>query len=55
MKKNIKDIKNKKEIISKISSQNEDTGIPSYNAKDAKPYERKNMPIGFYNKYTGEK
>jgi len=49
MKNDITDIKNKSEISAKISSQNEDTGIPSYNPKDNKPYERKNIARGFRN------
>jgi len=39
-------VKNKKEANSMISSQNEDTGLPSYNPKDTKPFEQKNMPRG---------
>jgi hypothetical protein len=39
--------KNKSENKSMVSSQNEDTGIPSYSPKDcAKPFERKNISRG---------
>ncbi|MCL2254296.1 MAG: hypothetical protein FWC09_07605 [Lachnospiraceae bacterium] len=31
----------------KISSQNKDTGLPSYK-DDTKPYEQKNMPAGAF-------
>jgi len=45
------------EIQSKInvSSQNADTGLPSYNPDDARPYERKNLPDGFHRSGTGSK
>jgi len=46
MKKNLTDIKNQNQINSMISSQNEDTGLAAYNAKDTKPFEQKNMPKG---------
>jgi hypothetical protein len=38
-----------------ISSQNADTGLPSFSAGDTKPYERKNMPAGFHKRGTGSK
>ncbi|MCL2087418.1 MAG: hypothetical protein FWH05_07490 [Oscillospiraceae bacterium] len=31
-----------------ISSQNKDTGLPSYNANDTRPYEQTNMTTGFH-------
>jgi len=45
------------EIQSKIdvSSQNEDTGLPSYSPDDTRPYERKNTPDGFHRNGTGSK
>ena len=49
VKKNITDVKNKAEISAKISSQNEDTGLPSYKP-DGKPYERKNIARGYRDK-----
>jgi len=55
VKKDTTDIKNKTEITGMISSQNEDTGLPSYNAKNTKHFEQKNMPRGYRNKNSGEK
>ncbi|MCL1904166.1 MAG: hypothetical protein FWF94_07100 [Oscillospiraceae bacterium] len=31
-----------------ISSQNADTGLPSYNPDDTRPYEQKNTSAGFH-------
>jgi len=44
------------EIQSKanVPSQNEDTGLPSYNPDDTKPYERKNTPDGFHRNGGGK-
>jgi hypothetical protein len=38
-----------------ISSQNADTGLPSYNSDDTRPYEQKNMPVGVHKRGTGSK
>lgn len=55
MKRDLSDVKNKAEISRMISSQNEDTGLPSYNPKDGKPYERKNIANGYRNFNGGVK
>jgi len=46
-----------KEVESKtnISSQNPDTGLPSYNADDTRPYEQKNTSAGFHKSGMGTK
>jgi len=38
-----------------ISSQNADTGLPSYNSGDTSPYERKNISVGFHKSGRGSK
>ena len=38
-----------------ISSQNPDTGLPSYNADDTRPYEQKNTSAGFHKSGMGSK
>jgi len=38
-----------------ISSQNEDTGLPSYNPSDTRPYEQKNTTSGFHRNGMGSK
>ena len=38
-----------------ISSQNADTGLPSYNSDDTRPYEQKNISVGFHKSEMGSK
>jgi hypothetical protein len=38
-----------------ISSQNADTGLPSYNSGDTRPYEQKNVSAGFHKSGVGSK
>ena len=45
----------KKSNIANISSQNADTGIPSYNPGDTRPYEQKNTSAGFHKSGMGSK
>ena len=38
-----------------ISSQNKDTGLPSYNPDDTRPFEQKNTSAGFHKSGMGSK
>ena len=38
-----------------VSSQNADTGLPSYNSDDTRPYEQKNTSAGFHKSGMGTK
>ena len=47
----IRDVESK----TNISSQNKDTGLPSYNPDDTRPYEQKNTSAGFHKSGMGSK
>ena len=47
----VSDVENK----TNISSQNRDTGLPSYNSDDTRPYEQKNTSAGFHKSGMGSK